>query len=108
MGILKMLFGSSKNNGPLQNAIFDGAYLVDVREPSEVAAGGVKNAVNIPLGSVEQNLNKFADKKHIIVFCRSGNRSSEAKNILNRNGFTNVINGGTWTNMKGLLSNIQE
>jgi rhodanese-related sulfurtransferase len=31
-----------------------------------------------------------------VVFCRSGNRSGQAKMILEDNGFTNVINGGTW------------
>jgi rhodanese-related sulfurtransferase len=41
-------------------------------------------------------LAKFKGKENIIVFCRSGNRSGQAKTILEQNGFKNVVNGGTW------------
>jgi rhodanese-related sulfurtransferase len=51
------------------------------------------------LDKVQTQLVKFKNKKNIIVFCRSGGRSSQAKNILQQNGFTNVINGGTWNNV---------
>jgi len=44
-------------------------------------------------------LTKFKGKKNIIVFCRSGNRSGQAKSILEQHGFTNVINGGAWDNV---------
>jgi len=33
------------------------------------------------------------------VFCRSGNRSGQAKMILEQNGIKNVVNGGTWQNV---------
>jgi rhodanese-related sulfurtransferase len=52
------------------------------------------------LDSLSSQLAKFKDRKHIIVFCRSGNRSSQAKSILDRNGFLNVVNGGTSDNVK--------
>jgi rhodanese-related sulfurtransferase len=38
----------------------------------------------------------FSNKKNIVVFCRSGNRSGQAKVILENNGIKNVTNGGTW------------
>ena len=50
-------------------------------------------------GPKVDQLAKFKNKKNIIVFCRSGNRSSMAKSILEQNGFTNVVNGGTWNNV---------
>jgi phage shock protein E len=50
-------------------------------------------------------LSKFNGKEHIIVFCRSGNRSSQAKSILNQNGYTNVTNGGTWKNINQKVIN---
>jgi len=43
-----------------------------------------------------KNISKFKDKKNIIVFCRSGNRSGMAKSVLEQNGIKNVTNGGTW------------
>lgn len=101
MGILDSLFGSKEKepNKDLELLITAGAFLVDVREPSEVAGCGVENALNIPLGSVLENLKAFENKDHIVVFCRSGNRSGQAKIILEQNGFTNVTNGGTWQNV---------
>lgn len=103
IGILKNLFSPS-NNAQLNEAIHEGALLVDVRSPSEFSSGSVKGAVNIPLDKVQSQLSKFKGHKHIVVFCRSGNRSSQAKSILERNGFENVINGGTWENVKQAVS----
>jgi rhodanese-related sulfurtransferase len=56
------------------------------------------------LGSIPTNLAQFKNKKHIVVFCRSGMRSGQAKNILESNGFSNVVNGGTWGKVKQLLN----
>ncbi len=98
-GIFKKLFVQTDNN-QLTEAIKDGAFLVDVRTPAEFSAGSVKGAVNIPLDKVPNQLSKFKNKKSIVVFCRSGSRSSQAQRILESNGFQNVINGGTWQNVK--------
>lgn len=70
--------------------------MVDVRTPAEFAEGSVKGATNIPLDEVEHQIDKFKGKKNIVVFCRSGSRSSQAKTVLEKNGFSNVTNGGTW------------
>lgn len=95
MSFLNFLFGGGDTTD-LKSLIDDGAFLVDVRTPGEFASGHVKGSVNIPLDTVQNQISKFKDKKHIIVFCRSGNRSGMAKNILEQNGFKNVVNGGTW------------
>ena len=47
----------------VEDLIKKGAFLVDVRTPSEFNAGHVNNSVNIPLDSVEDNLEKFKNKK---------------------------------------------
>lgn len=78
-------------------------FYVDVRTPAEFAQGSVKGAVNIPLNQIENQLAKFKGKEKIIVFCRSGSRSSQAKAILEQNGFTNVTNGGTWQDVNEIL-----
>lgn len=98
-GIFKNMFAPTDNSG-LKEAVKNGAFLVDVRTPAEFSGGSVKGAVNIPLDKVQSQLSKFKNKKNIVVFCRSGNRSSQAKSILEQNGFQNVINGGTWQNVK--------
>ncbi len=102
---LKKLFAKA-DNSDLRNAINNGSFLVDVRTPQEFASSNVKGSVNIPLDKVQNQLQAFKNKPSIIVFCRSGNRSSQVKSILEKNGFINVINGGTWQNVNQYTNNI--
>lgn len=98
-------FGSTKSNSEdLKQQIAAGAFLVDVRTPEEFRYGSAKGAVNIPLDEVTANLKKFEGKNLIVVFCRSGNRSAQAKRILENNGFKNVTNGGTWEDVANLVT----
>lgn len=99
MGFLQQLFGGGKTTD-LKAIIAEGAFLVDVRTPGEFAGGHVKGSVNIPLDTIPAQIAKFKNKKNIVVFCLSGGRSSQAKSILEQNGFPNVVNGGTWNHVK--------
>jgi len=68
--------------------------ILDVRTPQEYQEGHISNAINIPVQILGQQLDKlknFKDKK-ILVYCRSGNRSAIASQILDRAGFKNVYN----------------
>lgn len=98
MSLFQNLFGGGQT-ADLKTLIDQGAFLVDVREPGEFSAGSAKGAVNIPLGMLESQLNRFKGKENIIVFCRSGNRSGHAKVILEQHGIKNVVNGMTWENV---------
>lgn len=100
---LKKIF-SGENNSSLKNLIQDGAFLVDVRSKSEFSSGNVKGSTNIPLDQIANQLTKFEGKDQIIVFCRSGLRSSQAKSILNQNGYTNVTNAGTWIKVNRIVN----
>ena len=102
-GFLKNIFGETQRVD-LAALIQEGAYLVDVRSPQEFASGTVKGAVNIPLDKLQSQLKKCEGKNHIIVFCRSGARSGQAKSILERNGLTNVTNGGPWQNVNQFIN----
>ena len=104
MGIFGNIFGGNSNNGNLATLVNDGAFLVDVRTPGEFAEGNVKGSVNIPLDQVQNQLSKFKAKENIVVFCRSGNRSGQAKSILEQNGFSNVTNGGTWQDINAVIN----
>lgn len=73
------------------------AVLIDVRTPAEYATGHYPNALNHELDLIMTG--KYPDvprDAHIQVYCRSGNRSSIATQILTQAGFTHVENIGAY------------
>lgn len=102
-GSIKGIFMSS-DKAQIKEAISQGAFLVDVRSPAEFSSGSIKGSVNIPLDKIIPQLPKFKGKKAIVVFCRSGSRSAQAKSILEGSGFQNVINGGSWTAVNEIMN----
>lgn len=101
--LLNLLTGGGSSQDNLKQIINEGAFLVDVRSAGEYASGSAKGAVNIPLDQIAKDIKKFQNKKSVVVFCRSGMRSSQAKSILEKNGITNVYNGGTWGNVSAMV-----
>ena len=67
-----------------------GAFLLDVRQPEEWNEAHVPGATLIPLGELESRLAEVPKDKPVVVMCRSGNRSQEGRDILLRNGFSQV------------------
>ena len=51
------------------------AFIVDVREPDEWAAGHAAGAVHIPMGEIANRLDELPRDRRIVCMCRSGNRS---------------------------------
>ena len=74
-----------------------GQVLIDVREPSEFAAGHVKGAVNVPLGQLGKRLGEFDPGADTYVICQSGHRSATGAKLLMKAGFAHVysVKGGT-------------
>ena len=72
-------------------------YFLDVRTLKEHENKSIPNTDCIPVQKLAQRieeLNKYRNKT-VIVYCRSGNRSSAAVKILNKHGFNsfNMIDG---------------
>lgn len=105
MGFFSTIFGGNSNNEGLSEIINGNAFLVDVRTPSEFADGHVQKSINIPLDQIQSKIDQFKNKENIVVFCRSGNRSGQAKSILDQYGIKNVYNGGTWQQVNSILKN---
>jgi len=63
-------------------------FLLDVRQPEELAVESVPGAVNIPLGELRARLDELPRDREIHVICRSGQRAYYATRILLQNGFT--------------------
>lgn len=78
-----------------------GAFILDVREPDEWAAGHVPDATLIPLGDLASRVGEVPRDRQVVVICRSGNRSAAGRDILLGAGFpsvTSVAGGMTdWT-----------
>jgi len=70
--------------------------LLDVRTPEEYAEGHIPGSQLIPLQTLEEEApNQLTDKDApIFVYCRSGNRSLEAAEILVEQGYTQVYDLG--------------
>ncbi|XP_032359890.1 thiosulfate:glutathione sulfurtransferase [Etheostoma spectabile] len=76
--------------------------LFDVRNPDEYQAGRIPDAVNIPLGNLEESLKLSPERFHqtfevkapgkdddnIVFQCKSGNRSAKALDIARQLGFS--------------------
>lgn len=68
-------------------------FFVDVREEWEYEEDNL-GALNIPLGELPDKLDELESNKHseIIIHCRSGARSGNAKKFLESKGFDKVRN----------------
>jgi len=63
------------------------AFLLDVRDPVELAVEQAPGAVNIPLGQLRAHLGELPRDREILVICRSGQRAYSATRILLQKGF---------------------
>jgi len=72
-------------------------WLLDIRGEEEIAESGkIKNAHNIHITQLPDNLDKIPTEQPVYIFCGSGLRSTTAASLLLREGFENihVILGG--------------
>jgi NADPH-dependent 2,4-dienoyl-CoA reductase/sulfur reductase-like enzyme/rhodanese-related sulfurtransferase len=83
-------------------------FLLDVREPAELAVESAPGAVNIPLGQLRGTLGELPKDKEINIYCRSGQRSYYATRILLQNGFkAKNVSGGMLSLAFNYLLNIK-
>jgi phage shock protein E len=77
--------------------------LVDVRTPEEYDEGHIPGAINIPVDKIGATPPAAGKNARIIVYCRSGSRSAQARRILLEKGYVDVVNFGGVGNWKGRL-----
>jgi len=66
--------------------------LVDVREPHELEISRLPNATNTPLGQLAARLSELDSAEDMVLFCKSGARSTRALELLTSAGFKKVKN----------------
>jgi rhodanese-related sulfurtransferase len=67
-----------------------GVFVLDVRQPEEWVEYHIPNSTLIPLEELSGRLSEIPQDREIIVVCRTGNRSVQARDILLSAGFTHV------------------
>ena len=81
----------------LSSIVFsDEPLVIDVRSLEEVKTGIIQDAIHIEWTQIDKEINDIDVTKDqpIYLYCRSGSRSGKATVILEKIGFTNVINAG--------------
>lgn len=71
----------------------DSYTIIDTREPKEFAVSHIKNAINIPYSSFDEDkVARLPKETPIVVYCSVGYRSEKTGNKLQKMGFTQVYN----------------
>lgn len=91
---LNVLHGAVKqvHLSDIRPLVESGAYIVDVREEREFAAGHIKGAHNVPLSQLHQRLGEIPKDRPVYLHCRTSQRSYYAYRTLTLNGYDNVTN----------------
>ncbi len=95
-----LIFGRGRElQGPAARALVaGGARLLDVRSPEEFSRGHLPGAVNIPVQEIVHRLSEVGPTgADVVLYCRSGQRSGRAAQLLRERGFTRVHNLGPMT-----------
>ena len=76
----------------VRRLVEENAFIVDVREENEYAAGHLVNAVNIPLSQLRSRANEIPRDRPVYLHCRSSQRSYNAIMALQGMGYDNLWN----------------
>ena len=88
---------------PLREIIEDHeTTLVDVRIPEQFEEKTAKGAINIPLATIENNIDFFKNQKKVVLFCNKGVQAKQAFEILKKHGVENVYYGKTLDNVEAV------
>ncbi len=65
--------------------------IVDVRTREEYDNSHIEGAILIPVSELEGRINELSKEEELLIYCRTGNRSSNSVNILKANGYTKIF-----------------
>lgn len=94
MVALNLLYGRFRQVpvSQVRELVESNAFIVDVREPGEYAAGHLLNAVNIPLSQLRERAEEIPHDCPVYLHCRSSQRSYNAIMALQGMGYDNLYN----------------
>jgi len=98
MKIANQRFASLTPAGAVNLMNSEDVLVLDVREPSETAGGKIGKAVQIPMSALSKRIGELEKHKGktVIIYCKTGARSSAACKQLSKQGFEKVysLSGG--------------
>ena len=103
-----MIFGATAPKDAFSQVQEGKAVIIDVREENEIKSGMIQKSLWFPLSKMqddprwEKDLKKMAGQKTIYLYCRSGNRSGKAQEIL-KNKKIESENIGGFETLKDIL-----
>ena len=82
--------------------------IIDVRTLEEWNSGHLASAQHLELQLVADSIEQLAPDKdqQLSLYCRSGNRSGQAKTLIEAMGYTNVTNAGSVGDASALLNEV--
>lgn len=90
----------TKSSNAVKDSVNVNSIIIDVRTPEEWNQDGHANcSVNYPLDELESKIDQLHKYDRIVVVCRSGSRANAAKDMLEKAGFKDVENKGSWQNI---------
>lgn len=69
-----------------------GAFVIDVREPVELAEARLPGALNIPMRDFVARIAEVPRDRTVLLLCHSGGRSARVTAYLRAQGWENVSN----------------
>jgi rhodanese-related sulfurtransferase len=67
-----------------------GTFILDVRQPDEWNEAHIPDSTLVPLDQLSSRINELPKDQEIVIVCRSGNRSAQARDLLLQAGFAQV------------------
>lgn len=96
-------FGNSK----IKEALRKGAIIIDVRSAGEFDQGKIPDSINIPVDRIAINAQRIKEMNRPVIFCcTSGDRSSQAIQLMKQKGVKDVYNGGNWHKVLRIVSSL--
>lgn len=86
------MFGMPPVPSVTAGQVHDDAYLLDVRDPDEWAAGHAPGAYHLPMQEIPGRLAEVPADRDVVVVCRVGSRSAQVVAYLLQRGLENVAN----------------
>ncbi len=77
-----------------------GELVLDVRTAAEFAQEHFKGSINIPLQDLPSRFEELQSNWKLLVCCAAGVRSEAAVGFLKTKGFINLLNVGSWTQLR--------